>query len=87
MTVVATPVYVRASIDEAGLSLTSREALRRCPCSELPDDLRDVPVRVDRVAECVLVAELVRFELMEWWEALLRRLYGGLEGGIPAGLS
>lgn len=57
---------VRALTDEAGLSLVSREASRRaCPWSELPDDLRDVPVRGDRAAGCVLDAEVVRFELME----------------------
>ena len=62
--VVATPVYARASTDEAGLSLVSREALR-CPypCVELPDDLRDVPVRPERAAECVVDTELVRLEL------------------------
>ena len=63
---VAAPVYVRASTDVAGLSLVSREALwRSFPWSELPDDLREVPMRVDRAAECVLDADVVRFELME----------------------
>ena len=66
MILVAAPVYVRALTDEAGLSLVSREASRRaCPRSELPENLRYIPVRVDRAAGCVLDAEVVRFELME----------------------
>lgn len=57
---------MRASIDEAGLSPILRDVLRRAgPWSELPEDLRDVPVRVDRAADCVLDAEAVRFELVE----------------------
>lgn len=64
-TLVAAPVWVCASTDEVGRSLVSLEALH-CPCpwSELPDDLREVPVRVERAEDCVLDAELVRFELI-----------------------
>lgn len=65
--VVAYRVCVRASVDEVGLSLTSREALwRPCPCSEHPDDLRDVPERLDCAVDCVLDVEPLRFELKGW---------------------
>ena len=57
---------MRASTDEPGLSLVSRETLRRpYPWAELPEDLRNVPVRAECAAECVLDAELARFEQLE----------------------
>jgi hypothetical protein len=58
---------VRGSTDKLGLSLTSREVRRRpCPCCELSNDLRDVPVRLDVATDRALDVERVRFELVCW---------------------
>jgi hypothetical protein len=69
---------VRAVADEAGLWLTSREVVRRLrDCEELPDVLREAGARLVRRFDWVLAAELVRFELTDWYLPPQRR-FGGI---------
>jgi hypothetical protein len=65
---------VRAVADEVGLWLTSREAvLRLRDCEEPPEVLREAGARLIRRFDWVLAAEMVRFELIDWYLPPQRR--------------